>query len=414
MQFNCHDIRSTSSGPSLSLAGARKKIIACLTPLPRETVSLARGLGRVPVQSIKSTRPKPFFDQSTRDGYALGEHPLTAGNNCLFTLIGEIAAGSTTPHTLTAGQAVRIMTGARLPVGCRRVAPFELCGEKDNRVLIPSRLLKSPQMFIRRRGQDLQANRVIAGAGKRLLPDHLLLLAENGLTNVAVHRQPGVAVLCTGSELVTPGKKIIQGQKVSGNGVLLQGLIQEAGGTCIHAATVGDSREAIAAELERLLTLGPDMIITTGGMGPGKFDLLEQIFTRLQGELIYNSLKVRPGKSTLFGLLAGIPFFGLPGPPPAVRLLFHELVAPAIYRLQGMRRPVPPTHTAQLLEPIADGKSSHLNLKGGVVTHRDGRLCVRLAGNRDAVNGVLHLRGKKHPFGVGDKVTVRLTAPYSG
>ncbi len=413
MKFNL-SASSVLSAPSLSLTEARKAILARLTPLSSETISLEQGLGRVPAQSIKSTRPKPSFDQSTRDGYAIAKYRQTKDGEISFPLIAEIAAGSTASISLTEGQAVRIMTGARIPAGTQRVVPFEICREKENRVYINSRLLRSSQTFIRRRGRDLKTGRVIAGSGKYLMPDHLLMLAENGWTTIPVHRKPRVAILCTGSELVTPGQRLRQGQKISGNGVLLQGLIQEAGGECIQVTTVSDSIEAITKQLERLLSLAPDLIITTGGMGPGKFDLLEQVFTRLQGELLYNSLKIRPGKSTMFGLLTGVAFFGLPGPPPAVRLLFHELVAVALYQLQGMRRPIPPLHKARLLEPVTGGRSRHVNLKGGIIVFDDTTLCVRLAGRRDGVNAVLHLRGRKRSLAAGETVNIRLVAPYRG
>ncbi len=400
--------------PSLSLLQAQKTILAQLTPLSSETIPLDQGLGRIPVSSLKSTCPKPSFDQSTRDGYAIAQFPQAKSAETSFPLIAEIAAGCTDAVSLAQGQAVRIMTGARVPTGADKVVPFETCREDGDHVIIAARFLRSSHTFIRRRGRDLKTGRVIAGAGKMLQPDHLLMLAENGYINIPVHRRPRVAILCTGSELVTPGQSLQRGQKISGNGVLLQGLLQEAGGECIEVTTVSDSIEAITEQLNRLLSQTPDLIITTGGMGPGKFDLLEQVFARLGGELFYNSLKVRPGKSTMFGLLAGVAFFGLPGPPPAVRLLFHELVAVALYRLQGMRQPVPPLHKARLLEPVTGGASRHLNLKGGVVVFDKATLWVRLAGRLDAVGAVLHLRGRKRSLTAGETVNIRLVAPHRG
>jgi molybdopterin molybdotransferase len=398
---------------SLPLTGARQLIVQCLTPLQSETVSLDQALGRFPIFSQKSTLPKPSYDQSTRDGYGVVE-PRRLKTDAAFELIAEIAAGSLSPVALSSGQAVRIMTGARIPAGCSRVVPFEICREEGNRVRIPARALQSTDRFIRRRGQDLPVGRVIAGAGIRVTPDHLLMLAENGLTSMPVYRKPGVVILCTGSELVAPGREMRDGQKISGNGVLLQGLVEEAGGRCLRQCTAADTGKAISSSLEELLALKPDMIITTGGMGPGKFDLLEQVFARLEGELLYNSLQVRPGKSTMFGFLSGVPFFGLPGPPPAVRLLFHELVAPSLYRLQGMRRPISPLHKARLLESLSAGKSAHLNLKGGVIVFEDASLCVRLAGRQDAVSAVLYLRGNKRSFAAGEIVPVHIVRPFYG
>jgi len=365
------------------------------------------------VQSIKSTLPKPSFDQSTRDGYAVVEPETSATEHVAFVLVAEVAAGSSVAVSVHPGEAVRIMTGAPVPTGCGRVVPFEVCREKHNRVFIPGQALSESNTFIRRRGQDLPAGRVIAGKGIRLSADHLLLLAENKQISVDVHRRPGVVVLCTGSELVYPGQEMRQGQKISGNGVLLQALLQEAGNRVLQVRTVSDGVADIIAALEKMLALQPDMILTTGGMGPGKFDLLEQVFTRLGGEILYNSLQVRPGKSTLYGKLSGVPFFGLPGPPPAVRLLFHELVAPGLGRLQGMQHPQGSLVRARLLEPISSGRSNHLSLKGGVAVVQESTLRVRSAGRQDGINAVVHLEGKRTSFAAGDIVSVRLLPSFS-
>ena len=403
-----------SSLPSLPLGQARQRIVQSLTPLSPETVSLDLALGRLPVQSIKSTLPKPSFDQSTRDGYAVGEpEKKTTTEHVAFVLVAEVAAGSSAAVSVRPGEAVRIMTGAQIPAGCTRVVPFEVCREEHDQVLIPAHALSESNRFIRRRGRDLAVGRVIAGKGKRLSADHLLLLAENKQTMVDVHRRPGVTVLCTGSELVYPGQEMRQGQKISGNGVLLQALLQETGSEVLRVRTVSDGVGDIIAALEKMLALQPDMILTTGGMGPGKFDLLEQVFTRLGGEILYNSLQVRPGKSTLYGKLSGVPLFGLPGPPPAVRLLFHEVVAPGLNRLQGRRHPLGSLVKARLLESITSGKSNHLSLKGGVAVVRKSTLCVRPAGRLDGINAIVHLSSRKSFFSAGATVSVRLLSAYS-
>lgn len=393
----------------LSLDQARRQIVESLLPLPSETVSLARALNRLPVQPYQSAYPKPSFDQSTRDGYALHtvSSPLPSTESS-FRVVAEVAAGFLEDVTVHAGEAVRIMTGAPVPSNCGRVVPFELCREVNDRVVIPNRVLEAPETFIRHRGKDLPAATVLIDSGKPLFPDHLLMLAENGVTSLEVYRRPQVAILCTGSELVYPGQEMQRGQKVSGNGVLLQALVEKTEGLCLHVGTVSDAKHDLVAALETIFLLKPDIILTTGGMGPGKFDLLEDVFARLGGEVLYNSLQVRPGKSTLYGRLATVPFFALPGPPPAVRLLFHELIAPGLRTLQGYRQPVTPLIKAHLCEAISAGKSDHLSLKGGVVDAVDAALFVRPAGQRDRVNGILHLPGGKKQFAVNELVDVRL------
>jgi len=300
------------------------------------------------------------------------------------------------------------MTGAPVPDGCEQVVPFELCHERQGAVTLADEALKVRASFIRRRGQDQAEGDLIARQGSPLGVEELLALAEDGRERILVHGRPRVAVLCTGSELVCPGERPRHGQKISGNGVLLRALVGRQGGDCIRTATVADDPDRIAESLAELLGMNPDLLVTTGGVGPGRFDLLDQVFTRMDGELHYNSLQVRPGKSTLHGTLAGIPFFGLPGPPPAVRLLFHELVAPALARLRGEEHPLVPLLEARLKEEVRGGRSPHLNLKPARAVFRDGRLTVQPVRRGRTMNAILHLQGGERVYSAGTTVLLRI------
>jgi len=398
--------------PSLSLEEARRAILAHVAPLPGQRIPLARALGRVVARSIKSTTPKPTFDQSTRDGYCLADIPAEFAEypEISLPLAGEIAAGDRGADELLPGQAYRIMTGAPVPPGCSRVVPFEVCREQEGRVVLPAAELRRRERFIRRRGSDLAAGRVLVRKGQVLAPDHLLMLVENGYASVEVFRRPAVEVLCTGSELVSPGGRPGAGQKISGNGILLSALVATTGGTCSGTAAVRDQVDELVAVLGERIAARPQMIITTGGMGPGRFDLVQEVFARLGGRTIYSRLRMRPGRSTLFGLVGDIPFFGLPGPPPAVRLLFHELVAPALRRLAGMRRAVPSAVPARLQGEIRLARAGRMNLKAGVARLERGQLLVRGAGRTDAVNAILLLAANRKYFRAGDRVMVHLPA----
>ncbi len=301
------------------------------------------------------------------------------------------------------------MTGAPVPSGCARVVPFEICQEKDGKVLVPLTELHRRQPHIRRQGQDIRAGQELVAAGTRLLPDHLLLLAENGGGQVAVHRQPRAAVICTGSELVEAGNPLRHGQKNSGNSVLLSTLLQAQGCLCVCAVTAADDAEQTAALIREIIKRSqPDLLITTGGMGAGKFDFTEEVFSLLGGEPLCNRFRLRPGRSTLAGMLVGLPFFGLPGPPPAVRLLFHELVAPALRRLHGE------SAASRLVEAVLDqplpfrqNDADDLILKGGTAwLDAEGRLRVRPAAVLEPVNAILHLSGREE-----STVPVRLIGP---
>ncbi|MCI5212798.1 MAG: hypothetical protein D3910_29300 [Candidatus Electrothrix sp. ATG2] len=283
--------------------------------------------------------------------------------------------------------------------------------------------MRRKQLYIRQQGRDIQQGEQLIAAGVRLSPDHLLLLAENGSQQVKVYRRPRVAVICTGSELVKSGEQLLPGQKISSNGILLASLLQVENCRVVQSLTVGDDAEMMMSRMQQVLGKNtPDLLISTGGMGPGKYDLMEQIVARLGGRVIYNRLKIRPGKATLFAMIGNTPFFALPGPPPAVRLLYHELVAPGLQRLQGALK----EDTALgglvdgvLAEAVDIRRTDHLALKGAVAGVRDGRLYVRAAGKLEPINAIMHLpckgdgKTKRGQREKNQRVKVRLVAPLA-
>uniref|UniRef100_UPI0040568F50 molybdopterin molybdotransferase MoeA n=1 Tax=Candidatus Electronema sp. TaxID=2698783 RepID=UPI0040568F50 len=403
-------MKSKSPPLELSLAEARAAIAARLAPLAAERVPLRLARGRVAAAPVFASRSSPSCDQSARDGFAVAAEPLFTDKACaVFHIAGEIAAGCAAANTLVPGQAFRIMTGAVVPNGAARVLPFEVCQEEGGQMRVPLTELAHGQKHIRRQGCEVRAGELLAVAGTRLLPDHLRLLAEDGCKEVAVRRQPRAAVVCTGSELTQAGEPLPPGGKISGNGALLAALLEEQGCVCLRCLTAKDEADSLAALLAEVMERDrPDLLITTGGMGPGKFDLTEQVFARLGGEPVYNRLRLRPGQATLFGLLDGrLPFFGLPGPPPAVRLLFHELIVPALARLQGEEI------FGGLIKARLDGPASAAQpgctvLKGAVAwADEEGRLRARPAQGLEPPNAVLHLTEEE------ELVSLRLIGPLA-
>ncbi len=362
---------------------------------------MAEALGRVSATAVSAAWPSPTFDQSARDGFALAAQPCSVDQDCaVFQLVGESAAGCLERKILAIGQTVRIMTGALVPSASVRVVPFESCHEEHGMVRVPLDALRCRQLHIRRQGQDMPAGQLLVPAAVRLRPDQLLLLAENGCQEINVRRQPRVAVICTGSELVQAGTELLQGQKFSGNSVLLAALLHELGCRCVRAVTAEDKAEPTAALLREIIERDqPDALVSTGGMGPGKFDLTEQVFQLLGGELLFNRLKLKPGRATLAGMLGRLPLFALPGPPPAARLLFHELVAPALRTMHGEEAGSGLVEAIFEPSPISVRQSGEdeLILQGGTAwLAADGQLRVRRAAILDPVNAVIHCGGREN------------------
>ena len=307
------------------------------------------------------------------------------------------------------------MTGGVVPEGSTRVVPFEDCVEQDGAVAIAAHSLAAKATFIRKTGSEInQGERLVAG-GTILLADHLALLASCGVQAVAVRKRPEVGYVCTGSELIAGDQILSDGQKVSSNSFLLRGMIASAGGRPKNMGIVSDN----ASDLLDLFTIAMadsdlDTLITTGGMGPGKYDLVEKAFVLAGGKVIFNAIAMRPGKAFLFGTLGRTLFFGLPGPPNAVRTLLHELVGPALYALQGIKSKLPRNIQAYLQHQIHVKRNDVLQLKDGVLTVNKGRCAVRLPERLEVGNCFIVLPSGQADYDEGDLVDVHLALGQLG
>lgn len=398
-----------------SLARAQAAVTGKIIPVKFESVAVVEALSRFNGRPVVAHCSKPPYNQSTRDGFALSGTPHHSENGqAVFQVVGEVAAGCLDAGQVRSGEAVRIMTGAMVPGGTVRVVPFELCEEKAGTVAVPFEVIAGAQTYIQPTGSEVKEGKLLVPPRVKLLPDHLLMLAEDGVSEVTVTKTPEVAVVCTGSELVEMGKVCHPGQKISGNGVLLQALLAAENVKCCCAVTVADRLELITQNICQALDQGADMIVTTGGMGPGKFDLMEQVFANLGGTIVYNRLRLRPGKYTLMGFVRQRPFFALPGPPPAVRLLFHEMVVPALRSLQGAQEKLAPLVSATLMHTLSIKRTGHQSLKSGFARLINGSLQVYPSGRMEPSNCSIHLPQERHTAEYGEQVQVRLFGSLTG
>ena len=396
--------------PNLSLKEAQRLIVSHCSVLAAETIPISEAGERIAAQAIKAARAVPDFARSAMDGYALNSRDLTDGTDPIpLTVTGEIAAGATDLPRLARKNAIAIMTGGALPPGANQVVPFEHCQRNGDLVLVSSP--PRPGAFIRARGTDLAAGQTIVRAGTKIEPQHLPLLAESGLSQISIVRRPELAIICTGSELLDTLDTPETGQIIGGNRFLLASLIKAAGAASRDLGLVADDCDRIVATLKDALHGPAQGVITTGGMGPGNYDLLPQAFAKLGIRPVYRALAVRPGRSTMFGLYNGKPIFALPGPPPAVFLLFHELVLPALRRMQGQRQPLPQLVRASLTTLILLKKTGLLNLKGAVVRLNGKTLFARPTGKNEAANAIIHLPANRKHLRAGEDVSLRLCTP---
>lgn len=396
--------------PTLSLTEAQRLVVSHSPGLTPEAIPLAEASDRIAAQAIKAARAVPDFARSAMDGYAVNSRDLTAGEKWIpLQVTGEIAAGATYLPRLAPKSAIAIMTGGALPPKANQVVPFEHCQRNESLVLVNSP--PQPGGFIRARGTDLAAGQTIVRGGAKIEAQHLPLLAESGLAQVSVVPRPELAIICTGSELLNTADTPEAGQIIGGNRFLLAALIRSAGSVSRDFGLVADDCDRIVALLKDALHGPSQGVITTGGMGPGNYDLLPQAFAKLGIRPVYTALAVRPGRSTMFGLYNNKPIFALPGPPPAVFLLFHELVLPALRRMQGQQRPLPPLVRATLTADILLKKTGLLNLKGAVVRLSGKRLTARPTRKNEPANGIIHLPANRKHLLAGEDISLRLCTP---
>ncbi len=397
---------------SIDLETAQNLILKKCRVLSAEKVSLSKSLKRFPAALLVALESLPGYDQSLRDGYAISREQQ-GGKNC-YEIIDEVAAGDIRKLLLGENQAIRIMTGGLIPENALAVVPRELCSVNGETVSVKTVFLEPQRDFIHRKGCELAEGEVIVPEGSAIEVEQLILLAGVGYDSVPLVRKPRISFFCTGSELISGGEEKLAGEKYSANSHLLHGLIEHAGAKVQVQGTVKDDPEAVMEALTAMSESGSDIIVSTGGMGPGKFDLVEDAFLRAGGRVIYHSLHLRPGKSTLFGMLGRSLFFGMPGPPPAVHLLFNELIRPAILALQGAKNCRPREVEAYLTENLYFPKRGLPRLKSGFLSFAEGRCLVRPSTTIGGSNCYIYCSESARELKNGDRVTVHMidSLPY--
>ena len=378
----------------------------------RQLIPLADCFGRVCCEHIRANHPLPGYDQSTRDGYAVcGPGRPIDGKWQTFTVKGEIPAGLCHEISISSGEAFQIMTGALLPTGTDRVIAQEQCRISGVELAVDQTMLTSPDLYIRSRGSEYPTGAQLVDSGTRLNESHLALLSAAGNNMVEVYDQPKVAFFCSGSELVVADKILKNGQKYSSNLLLLESLVTKFGGRAEGFGVVADERKEIGELLQTIKNSDADIVVSTGGVGPGKYDLFGELLPEFGVQILYRSLNIRPGRSTFFGLLDDKLYFGLPGPPTAVRLLFLELLCPLLKKMQGMTLFHNQRLEGFLDHPISLKSARILCFKEGVYGLDSGRVMVGYPRGRQAPNCSIMLMPGRVSYEKGERLLVSIAQP---
>lgn len=333
----------------LTYEEALQEVVAATAPLKPVTMFLPEAAGQVLASPAKALWDMPSFDNSAMDGFAFNF--LADKNNQAFTIIGASYAGHPFPGSVKPGEAVRITTGAILPKGADTVVPIEDAEEQGNQVVFNS--LPQAGQHVRYAGEEYRAGEILAAPGTPLKAGEVALLASAGVEQLDVYPRPRVAVLATGDELVELGQTPGPGQIINSNLLFLQTRLFECGCTplCIGIGT--DDQATLAQLIDR--ALDADLILTTGGVSVGEKDQVHATLARKDFQKIFWKVAIKPGKPVLFGKLAEIPFFGLPGNPAATAATFELFVRPALKRLAGYSNVLPSKRKAILTHDVKGG-----------------------------------------------------------
>jgi molybdopterin molybdotransferase len=322
----------------LSFEAARTKVIeilaarvcACESESLNISVEPSRALGRILAENILADRNYPPFNRSSRDGFALRSVEASAPGARL-RLIGESRAGVAFNGTLGAGECVRILTGAPLPRGANAVVMQEFTRSEGDFVVL-EQAVRTGQNFVLA-GAEARVGEVMVARGMRLGYAELAMAAEVGRARLEVSRQPRVAILSTGDELVSLGETPSLFQIRNSNNISLAAQVALAGGEPVVSGNAKDEFGELRARIEK--GLEADILVLSGGVSVGKYDLVEQVLQELGAEIFFDGLAIRPGKPAVFAWCRGKPVFGLPGNPVSTMVTFELLVAPAIEALSG-------------------------------------------------------------------------------
>jgi molybdopterin molybdotransferase len=331
---------------TLTFEQARECVISRVAkarPAPStEEVSLLEAAGRVLAQSVTADRDYPPVPRSVRDGFAVRAADLEGE----LLVIGEVRAGETFAGEVKTGQAVEIMTGAPLPRGADAVVMVEHVTVAGDRVIVPRTLRAgenvSPQGCEAHRGETLLQ------PGRRLGFAEIALLATVGQSRVPVFRKPQIAILATGDEIIDVNETPLDHQVRNSNAQSLAVQVARAGGCPRIMPVARDVYEATRELVEQGLQF--DLLLLSGGVSAGKYDIVERVLAELGAEFFFDRVLIQPGQPLVFGRVRDRFFFGLPGNPASTMVTFEIFARAAVEMLGGESEPILPLLWSKLTQ----------------------------------------------------------------
>ena len=373
----------------ISVEEALERILSYVRRLEPEEQPIIDALGQVLAEDVAAGFDIPPLDNTAMDGYAVRAADTEGASEAKpvpLRIAGELAAGYIYEGEVTAGTAVRIMTGAPVPRGADAIVPFEETDEaSEGPRKAPAsevQILKAaePGANIRRAGEDVRTGDNVMREGTVLGAAQIGVLASLGRATVRVYRRPVVAVLSTGDELLEVGEPVAPGKIYDSNAYSVASMVLEAGGVPKRLGIASDTVEALTAKLRE--GLDADMLITSAGVSRGDFDVVKDVLAK-EGEIDFWTVRMKPGKPLAFGAFPSgdrrVPHIGLPGNPVSSMITFELFGRAAIFKMLGKpdweRRKVRATAEERIVN--TDGRRVYAR---AILSQRKGRYYASLTG----------------------------------
>ncbi|WP_063867640.1 gephyrin-like molybdotransferase Glp [Paenibacillus sp. Soil766] len=371
----------------VSVDEARAALYEYVKPTETETVSLPTSFRRILAKDIYADHAVPHFRRSGVDGYAVRAQDIAAASPdspIVLDVIERIPSGTVPKCTVQAGTAARIMTGAPVPDGADTVVMLEMTDTLHDEALSSSdvkvKIKKNVQAAsnITPIAGEVSRGELVISKGTRIGPGEAAILATFGFFMVEVFRRPRVAIFSTGSELLQVEQELQPGKIRNSNSYMLAAQVEANGGAAFIMPALSDDPEQVEAALEAVLS-NVDLILTSGGVSVGDYDVLVDLFGRFDGKLLFNKVAMRPGTPTSAALWKGKLLMALSGNPGASFVGFELFAKPIIKAMLGSQRPEAEELTAFLDVPY-DKPSAYPRYIRGTTRVEAGCLWVRPAG----------------------------------
>jgi len=381
----------------LSVEDALERVLSYFHTLEAERVPILESLRRVLAEDVYADVDIPPHSNSAMDGYAVlaaDTRDASAERPKRLQMIADLAAGYVTETEVTAGTAIRIMTGAPIPPGADAVVRFEDTEREGDSVNIQVEVPVHEN--VRLAGEDLRKGTLALRRGSRIRPQEVGMLATVGRKDVLVTRPPRVAILATGDEVVDIDVPLGPGKIRNANSYSNAAQVQRCGGIPVLLGIARDQVQDLTQKIRSGLEQNVDLFLTSGGVSVGDFDVVKGVLAA-EGDMTFWRVRMKPGKPFAFGQIGGVPLLGLPGNPVSAMISFELFARPAILKMLGIDKWRRPTVEATLVEEVKrkDERRHYLRVRVETEGRPEGGYLAYLTGEQGSgiLSSMVHANG---------------------